>query len=312
MISCTEYIPYYSEIMKYFDSRDGYEGVKRYWHAIFEPKGDKMPLVDFVEKEGIRGCWTYWNGTLNEEAADFTFYLNEKAGWFHDVMHKCPSKGKLLKLKEEFGYEPYKNYCLHCDYYRLSLNKAGLEYIYNFKGVDEAACSEIIYDPKVFDGRIIIDENTEIQDKRAADNEYWHRGFHNGMSNSLIYLKETYGIDAVKDYLKTATRNVCVPVLRAIPEQGFKAVADKIRDTYRKEHAEDALTITETESELRVRVAYCPAVRFILESGVELADCFELTTSAVMETFAEEGGWTFVMDSYDPETGAAEYHFLKA
>ena len=164
MISCTEFIPAYSELFSFLESKYGRQEVDRFWKYLFVPDGKGIPLVNFVKREGIRGCFTYWAGTLNEEAADFTMYLNEKRGFFHMVMHKCPSKGRLLQLRDTIGIEPYHDYCLHCDSYRSAVEMVGLKYIYNFQGTENAAFSMLIYDPAVFDCRVIIDEDTVITD----------------------------------------------------------------------------------------------------------------------------------------------------
>lgn len=103
MVSCTEFIPAYSELFTYLEDEYGREEVSRFWKYLFEPDGKGVPLIVYVEREGIRGCYSYWSGTLNEEAADFTLYLNEKRGFFMIDMHRCPSKGRLLKLKDEIG-----------------------------------------------------------------------------------------------------------------------------------------------------------------------------------------------------------------
>ena len=80
-----------------------------------------------MEAHGIRGCWIYWNHTLNEEAADFTMELDEEAGEFRIDMHHCPSMGRLLELKH---VEPYHDYCKHCDVlYRRILEPLGYEYM---------------------------------------------------------------------------------------------------------------------------------------------------------------------------------------
>ena len=126
MISCTDFIPAYSEMFRYLEDNYGRAEIDNYWRTMFKPGGGS-PLVNFVEKEGIKGCFTYWKGTLNEEAAHFTMYLNEKRGFYHNVMHHCPSKGRLLALKDEIGIEPYHDYCLHCDMYRLAAEKCGLK-----------------------------------------------------------------------------------------------------------------------------------------------------------------------------------------
>lgn len=311
MISCTEFIPSYSELFTYLEDKHGREEVSRFWKYLFEPTGDGIPLINFVKKEGIRGCFTYWAGTLNEEAADFTMYLNEKAGWFHIKMHQCPSKGRLLKLKDEIGIEPYRDYCLHCDSYRSAIEKVGLGYIYNFAGTDHAACSILIYDPKVFDGRVIVDENTVVMDRKAAENEYFHPDFHSSLNMGIHYVGENYGMDAVREYLTRYTKNVYCKVIDDIKVRGIQAIADKITDTYAKEKAADALALNVGENALNVSIAYCPAVKHLKATGRVVTKWYRYTTEIVMEVLAAAAGYKFVMESYDEETGAAKYSFSK-
>ena len=143
MISCTEFIPAYSELFKFIDQRDGRQAVYDYWTAIFDPANS--PLNACLDRSGIKGCYEYWSHTLNEEAADFTMTLDEDAGEFSIEMHKCPSKGKLLKL----GYmEPFDEYCLHCDQYRQAVEKHGLEYEFDCTDGYKASCTIKVRDPK--------------------------------------------------------------------------------------------------------------------------------------------------------------------
>ena len=310
MISCAEFIPAYSELFTFLDEKYGRAEVDRLWRFLFEPTGDSIPLVNYVQKEGIRGCFDYWAGTLNEEAADFTMYLNEKAGWFMNVMHACPSKGRLLQLEKEISIKPYHDYCLHCDSYRTHVARAGLQYIYNFNGIDHAACSMLIYDPAVFDGRVIIDENTEIMDRKASQNEYFHRDFHSSMNNGIEYLGRNYGSGDVREYLTRYTKNIYCKRIEAIQKDGLAALAEQIKDTYVREKAEDALTLTLTPDRLDVSIAYCPAVQYLHETGRVISDWYRCTTEIVMEVLAQKSGLHFTMDSYEPETGAAKYHFI--
>ena len=311
MISCTEFIPSYSELFTYLEDKHGREEVTRFWKYLFEPTGDGIPLINYVKKEGIRGCFSYWAGTLNEEAADFTMYLNEKAGWFMNVMHQCPSKGRLLKLKDEIGITPYHDYCLHCDSYRSAVEKIGLKYIYNFQGIDHAACSMLIYDPEVFDGRVIVDENTVIMDRKASENEYFHRDFHSSMNMGIHYVGENYGMDAVREYLTRYTNNVYSKVIEDIKIRGLQAIADKIQDTYTKEKASDALVLDMTDDTLNVSILYCPAVKHLHSTGRVVTKWYRYTTEIVMEVLAAAAGYRFTMESYDEETGAAKYSFAK-
>ncbi len=309
MISCTEFIPAYSELFTYLEDNYGRAEVDRFWKYLFEPTGNGIPLINFVKKEGIRGCFSYWSGTLTEEASDCTIYLNEKAGWFMNVMYKCPSKGRLLKLKDEIGIEPYHDYCLHCDCYRAAIEQVGLKYMYNFQGVDHAACSLIIYDPKVFDGRIIIDENTEKLEVRASENEYFHRDFHSSMNMGIHYLGENYGLTVVEDYLARYTKNVYRKEIADIEKGGIDAIADKICDTYEKEKSPDAVELVRDGARLTVNVKYCPAVKHLKATGRVVSPWYRYTTEVVMETLAKAAGASFKMLSYDEENGAACYTF---
>ena len=311
MISCTEFIPAYSELFTYLENKYGREEVDIFWKYLFEPDGKGIPLINHVEKSGIRGCFTYWAESLNEEAADFTMYLNEKRGYFVIDMHRCPSKGRLLELRDEIGIVPYHDYCLHCDSYRAAIEKVGLGYIYDFKGVDNASCSILIYNPEVFDGRVIVDEDTEIMDRKASDNEYFHKDFHSSMNMGIEYLGSKYGKDAVYEYLTRYTNNVYNDVLTGVKSKGLSAIAKKIQDTYTREKAMDALEISFNDERLKVEIKYCPAVKHLKATGREVSKWYRYTTEVVMETLAESGGYQFNMMYYDEETGAAEYEFRK-
>lgn len=136
MISCTEFIPAYSELFKYLEAKKGPEAVFEYWEHI--AKNGLQNLEDFVVAHGLRGCYEYWSHTLIEEAADFTMTLDEENNLFEIDMHYCPSKGRLLQFKH---VEPYHNYCKHCDIlYRRILEPMGYSYEYDMSQTDHAAC----------------------------------------------------------------------------------------------------------------------------------------------------------------------------
>lgn len=309
MISCTEFIAAYSELFAFIDETYGKKEVRKFWKYLFEPDGNGIPLINFLKKEGIRGCYSYWAGTLNEEAADFSMYLNEKRGFFKAVMHNCPSKGRLLKLKDEAGITPYQDYCLHCDSYRSAIEAVGLRYIYDFEGSENASCSLLVFDPNVFDGRIIVDENTEIMKRKKADNEYYHLDFHSSMNMGIEYLGTRYGETAVRSYLSRYTKNVYRKLIDEIRENGLQRLENSIIETYRKERSPEALRTWRNDRILNVSVLFCPAVRHLRNTGRIVSSWFRYTTEIVMETLARECGLSFQMIAYDEETGSAEYQF---
>ena len=124
MISCTEFIPAYSEYFKFLDKRDGREAVVRFWEELSDNFLDN--LRDFVTRKGIAGCFEYWSHILTEEAADFKMTLDEEEGEFIIDMRYCPSMGRLLETEH---IQPYEHYCLHCDtLYRRALEPLGFDY----------------------------------------------------------------------------------------------------------------------------------------------------------------------------------------
>jgi len=136
MISCTEFIPAYSELFKFLDQRGGKAEVVRFWEHLSDDFLGNLKTL--VEQKGIRGCWEYWSHTLNEESADFTMELGEDAGEFRIAMHHCPSKGRLLESEH---ITPYAHYCEHCDLlYRRVLEPLGYKYEADMSECDRARC----------------------------------------------------------------------------------------------------------------------------------------------------------------------------
>ena len=140
MISCTEFIPAYSELFKYLEKVGGKKAVVSFWEYLSD--NFLTNLKNLVEENGIRGCWMYWTHTLNEEAADFEMELDEEAGEFRIIMHHCPSMARLLELKH---VTPYSDYCGHCDVlYRRVLEPLGYECVTDMSKCHEARCSFIV------------------------------------------------------------------------------------------------------------------------------------------------------------------------
>ncbi len=136
MISCTEFIPAYSELFKFLESKGGKQAVIDFWENLSDSFLGN--LRELATEKGLAGCFEYWSRTLSEEAADFKMTLDEENGVFTIDMKHCPSKGRLL----EYTYlKPYPDYCEHCDLlYRRVLEPLGFEYNVDLSNCDKAAC----------------------------------------------------------------------------------------------------------------------------------------------------------------------------
>ncbi len=140
MISCTDFIPAYSELFKFLEQKGGKARVVEFWNYLSDHFLDN--LRSLATQHGLRGCWMYWSRTLNEEAADFSMELNQEETELKFTMHRCPSKGRLLACRH---ITPYANYCEHCDIlYRRVLEPLGFEYQIDLSHCDKAQCAEII------------------------------------------------------------------------------------------------------------------------------------------------------------------------
>lgn len=136
MISCTEFIPAYSEGFKFLEQIGGRQEVEKFWSKLSNLYL-KDSLSKLITEKGLEGCFEYWSHSLNEEAADFTMTLDENKGEFRIEMHHCPSKGRLLELKH---LTPYHSYCDHCEaLYKPVAEKAGFRYEANVD-CDNARC----------------------------------------------------------------------------------------------------------------------------------------------------------------------------
>ncbi len=136
MISCTEFIPAYSELFKFIEKKQDKEAVIDFWKFLSDEF--LTNLKEEVVENGLLGCWNYWDNTLKEEAADFTMELDEKAQEFSITMHRCPSKGLLLEQKQ---IEPYRDYCEHCIVlYQRVLDPLGFDYKHDQSQTDKAKC----------------------------------------------------------------------------------------------------------------------------------------------------------------------------
>jgi hypothetical protein len=141
MISCTEFIPAYSEGFKFIEMAGGRKELEKFWSYLSDLYL-KETLSKLVAEEGLEGCNTYWSHSLNEEAADFTMALDEIKGEFTIDMHKCPSRGMLNELEH---MEPFNAYCDHCPaLYRPILEQQGYKYVDDLSNCHEARCSIVV------------------------------------------------------------------------------------------------------------------------------------------------------------------------
>ena len=309
MISCTEFIPLYSELFKYLEDLGGHDEVVRYWEYISDTY-----VADLLGKEvagkGIRGCWDYWAKSLNEEACDFRMEMDEKEGTFSIDMRYCPSRGRLNDYEH---IEPYHDYCGHCALlYSRQLLKYGIVMEeFDMSKISEAKCFERYRIKPEF-----IPENRKgeklVMDVKASDNEYFHRDFHISGDRGLRYVGEKYGDDAVREYLRRFTESYFAPLIGKIKASGLSALKEHIENIYSIEKCPGNVTCDLENGVLSVKVSECPGAVYMKSCGYDPSKWYIENTRTVNRVIAENSGYEFELTSYDESNGAAEYIFSKA
>jgi hypothetical protein len=149
----------------------------------------------------------------------------------------------------------------------------------------------------------------EIMRRKAADNEYLHKDFHGAMSCGIQYLQDTFGPEAVIEYLQQFTDAYHAPLKQRLMHEGLSALAEYTRDIYETEGGD--IEIDLGEDEMVLRVAACPAVMHMKEHGYRIADMWVETTRTVNERLCDGTPYASELLEYDEQTGRSIQRFYR-
>ena len=313
MISCTEFIPLYSEFFKFLEKRGGKDAVMNYWIHISDTSiGDRTNPNSLAYKcerlGGYEGAKAYWGHTLTEEACDLYEITNDKLKYYYSHMRHCPSRGMLNEICH---IEPYHDYCEHCKViYSRVLQRYGIIYERDHSKIDRAECSSILYEKgnKPSFDYTVPTEDCEVVDLKSEDNKYLHRDFHLLGDNALKYCGDNFGSSEVISFLRDFTKTYYAPIIEKIKREGLSAAKAWLERTYELEEASALLHTEMTDSTLSVTVERCPAIEYMRSLGKEPSEYFIEETRTVYATIAEEARLSFKLISYGTD-GEAEFVF---
>lgn len=325
MISCTEFIPLYSEFFKHLEKLGGHDEVLKYWIHISDTSiGDKTNPNSLAYKcdrlGGFDGAAAYWGHTLTEEACDVFQVISNDKRFRYSHMRYCPSRGILNALSH---ITPYYDYCSHCKVlYSRVLEKYGISYVRDHSKIDNAECRCILYEndnPPSFDFLTATDEQIReiggdtaiVNDMKKEDNKYLHRDFHLLGDNALRYCAETFGEEELIRFLEGFTREYYAPLINDIKNGGLSVLEKWFVKKYVTEEAPEVLHTELTDSSLTVTVDKCPAIAFMHTLGKEPSEYYIEETRTVYETIARECGYSFSLEYYD-ELGGTKFVFSVA
>lgn len=107
MLGCYDFCGHYEWTFAWLAARGGEALLHEYWDEAIHRDSQRHARALILAK-GFEGMKEYWGHTLAEEAAGYQTTATDKV--FRIDMHRCPSKGFLLRN----GLEQFPDYCDHC------------------------------------------------------------------------------------------------------------------------------------------------------------------------------------------------------
>lgn len=325
MISCTEFIPLYSEFFKYLEEKGGHDAVLEYWYYISDNSiGDKTNPNSLASKcelyGGFDGARAYWGHTLTEEACDLLEVSDDKNRFKYSHMRHCPSRGMLNDLKH---VEPYYDYCEHCNViYARVLEKYGVEYLRDDSAKANAECRSILFEKGCcpnFDWRNISDEDAKklkkddsvkIVDMKTEDNKYLHRDFHLSGDLALKYCGEKFGDNEVIGFITSYAKNYYSPIINEIKEKGLIFLKEWIEKVYETEEASELLHTDLSENTLTVNIDKSPVIEYMRSLNQEPSKYYIEETRTLYDVIAKECNLKFDLIYYNND-GGTKFVFSK-
>ena len=105
MLPSDHFVRFYNELFKMLEDM-GHEELKTYWMTISELQ--ESIVGPYVERDGLKGMYDYWDRIRIEENCDAELSLTED--YFEFRMNRCPSLSKALD--NDAG--AFDLYCDHC------------------------------------------------------------------------------------------------------------------------------------------------------------------------------------------------------
>ncbi len=314
MISCTEFIPLYSEFFKYLDKQGGYDEVLKYWYHISDTSiGDKTNPHSMAyhcdRLGGFDGARKYWGHTTSEEACDTYSVSSETEKFSYSEMRYCPSRAMLNSLEH---IEPYEHYCEHCKIiYSRVLEKYGTVYERDHSLVHLAQCSSLLYEaghkPENYKEP---GGDRKVSRMKREGKKYLHRDFHLLGDNALKYCADNYGEEAVVNFLKHFAVYYYAPKIAEMKAGGLEAVKAWLEKVYEVEEASEVLHAELDGDVLIFTIDKCPVIEYMRGLNQEPSPYYIEQTRTLYAAIAEAAGFGFELEYYN-EDGAAKFRFFK-
>lgn len=155
------------------------------------------------------------------------------------------------------------------------------------------------------------DTGIKIMKRRAADNTYLHKDFHQSMNILLIYILEHYGKGKLIEYLSAYARSYHKPLHDKLKGGDLRAMYDYLNEVYEKEKWPVRIEFDKIKREIMFQQDACPGMTQIKLMDAEPCAFYHETYNTVYKTICDGTPFKYHLISFDIETGACKQIFKK-
>ena len=124
---------------------------------------------------------------------------------------------------------------------------------------------------------------------RYQENNELHRDFHGTTNTTLDYIANNYGVDALREILRTTGRDVYKSIREKLAKGDASELLEHLNWFYFREGAKYKLTVQ--PDEIQLEVIECPAIRHLKKLGLAVSPHCCLQTSEVNAGMCENTQW---------------------
>ncbi len=146
-------------------------------------------------------------------------------------------------------------------------------------------------------------------ERKASDNEYFHRDFYVTADNGIEYLGQKYGEEKVKEFLAAYAAHYYKDLIAEIKKEGVAALKTYFIRFYTEEKCPDVVMLSQVDKSLTVEITQCPAVTYMKSIDHTPSVWYCETVNTVYATIAKLANLRFELLYYNEENGASKFIF---
>lgn len=153
------------------------------------------------------------------------------------------------------------------------------------------------------------DNSIKIMSRKASDNKYLHKDFHQSMNLLMEYIYRNFGKESLIKYLKQFTEEYHKPLHEQLKAGNIQALVSYFNDIYKKE--EWPVVIRQGEDYVEIEQDACPGISHIKSLGKVPCSLYVETYRTIYSTLCSDTPFGYQLNYFDNKTGACKQLFKR-